>query len=485
MCRITAFLLETLLGLLRVGEMITAALIVSNLFGFLLQFLLPFYLVPSEYSIYSVVLATAQVFLLLFFEPIRLSLLRYSGSKNLFVRQRRGSLFFFSYLFVFFVLVLVGVFSYVTNLYVSAPYIYIISLAALVAAFQGGFEGAQSYARAQFFNKVFAYSWVIRSAATLLFCLAAGFFFQAATHVLAAYALSFFLIFFAVYFVKYKGVFWRGAEELLFFVKYGLSLALAMFLSGLFVPVFKNYLAIEIGPSSAGGFFWAFDLYLKVFAILGMVINLALSQRTISEIENGDREKAIILSTLQVCGVIAVIAPVYIGAIFLQDFVIRYLSPEDYRGLVSNFYFWAVSAAAIISIRMFSADALFVVFSKVKVAFFSPIFTIFLWLVFSLIFGSNQDNILRIFCSSLAIGLFFSIALLCGCVDYFRLSRMLAFVGALVLFFWGSIYFIVRNVDGDFWVLGAVFCLFLIYFAIFFFRQRELSGYVFRGVNRG
>jgi len=465
--------------------MLAAALVFSNILGFVLQFALPFYLPPEEYAVYSVVLATSQILLIFSFEWIRLPLLRFSNVDNLFVKQRRGALFFYLYFFVFFVLLVFGVGAFFLNLSFDLDFLYVASLALLIAAFQGVFEGGQSYFRANFLNKVFAVSWILRSLATLFLCLLMGFYYQSATPVLFGYAVSFFIVFCLVYFPRYGWVKWQGLGEIRHFSTYGVSLAMAAFLGGVLIPLFKNYFVYEVGVLFAGGVFWAFDLFLKVFAILGMVVNISLSQKIIKKVESGAESDAAAMSASQIAGVVAMVLPVYLTSILLKNFVIELFAPSEYSILVLEYYFFAVSAAAIIAIRMFAVDALFIVFSKSKAAFVSPVVTIVSWGALSFFLDKEAETILLVLCFSLLIGLVFSFCVIKNNIDYVRFFNVLKFVVVLNSVFFLAIYLVVCFAKSYYMIAFLVFVFFLVYFYIFFSRQRDVFHYVFCGVRHG
>lgn len=415
--------------------MLTAALLFSNALGFALQLLLPFLISPEEYSTYSLAISFSQIAILLFFEWIRLSVLKFGNQSTTQPRLASSNFIAATYIIISIPVLAGSVYALLNaQLWSSSNFSNLIALAGIIAVSQASFEGLQAYVRANHLNRQFALNWIIRSLITLTACSIVAYIFATSTSVLFAYTASFSIAATVLYWpqiLSYR--FARlSSNSLKTFAKYGLPLAASSAIGLGITPALKSQIAILVSPIESGVIFLLFDISQKIFAILGMAINLAFAQKTINSLGNNDHIGAKQSSHDQYIGVMAIILPLTAFLLVFQDSILLHLLPKGYRfAFFSELYLPVIVCTALLSIRMFTTDALFIAHAKPKAALIISSITFGGWIVLSRYLSLSLTATLWVLAGILFVTQIVSTTILYRCLDLFPISLDFSFIALM------------------------------------------------------
>jgi hypothetical protein len=375
--------------------LLPASLIIAQLSNLLLQLMAPRLLPPAEFSKFSLVWSYGQFALVLSFEWLRVSVIRFSHGSNFWLSRKRRLIFKRFYLLVtagLLVAMLAGV-----GLSRFWAVCGMVAAVCVFAACRGLFDGSQAFARAASLDREFVLVWTVSSMLSLILTIAIAW--ATKSGVLAVYGLALSYVA-ALWFCKVQTRIGRAKlprsqpSQSLFLFRYGVFVALSGAISAALNPFVRSVAVAGAGAHGAAGIILAMDLSQKVVAAIGMVLNVFLLHRVILAAEFESKEEVGKTIGRQISVLAAILFPVGIGFALLQPSVSTVLVPQVYRASYLDSVLLISMSAAISSFRSYAIDTQFVAAGSSSRSFFGPLATVFacgvsiaigsLWLGFSL-----------------------------------------------------------------------------------------------------
>lgn len=352
------------------------AVIAANGAALLTQLMVPRFLEPAEYTLFSVYWAAALFFSSFIFEWMRYGVLRYSHAEDDLQQARvRRSTLIYTYRGVALALSLVAVFCFFMRL--IDPLFLSLACVVFYALCQGSFEGYQAWQRASGSNFGYGVSAIIRAVLSMLGALGFAYYFRAGPATLFGMALAFPL--------ALIGPLCRGVnlvhdvalerKSLIFLARFGVFAAAGSILSAAFPTVFRSVAADRLGLNEAAGLVLVADLSLKVVGVLGLAFNILLLQRTFKAADSGSTDIIANAVSQQIALPCGVILPAAVGFYFLQPFVGEFLAPPLYVEAYFDGLFFSVCAAAVLGIRQYALDPVFLAVGMSRMALIGPLMT--------------------------------------------------------------------------------------------------------------
>lgn len=362
----------------------------SSLIGVAMGVALPFFLAPREYAQFSLNLALVQLLSSVAFEWIRVSVLRLSGGQQAgtpLLRLNLKSL----YINIVLVLFMIGVILGMLAVWLSA--LLIPALVFAVASVQGAFDGRSAWARAKFDNAVLARATLVRPALSLTFviglAMATGSGTWAMTGMLVSYPLAS-LVFRDKIAIR-NSLRALDRETSLSILHFGAMSAFGTN-AAMAVPVLLRMIIVALlGLSGAGGVLLAFDIGQRIFSTVGMSLNLLHFQTLLRAIDNDPIEVAI----QKVRSALAIEAVLFVGIVTMITAAAgpigKFLAPSRYEIDFSQHLPTFSVLMAILCLRQYAIDSLFIAFRKVKFIAVAPIVT---FVLYCLTFGGISTNLI-------------------------------------------------------------------------------------------
>lgn len=350
--------------------------IFANLANLATQIVLPRFVDAAGYSTFAVLWAWGQFASTAVFEWMRFSVLRFGNGADTELSKSRFGLLVRMYFFAGILLLCLALASLAL-----AGVNGVFFLAALVlfyAAAQGIFDGLQAFFRSYFFDKQYCLSWFARSLLVLIFVL------------LTAYSTHSGTAAFAVLIVCFPASLllsaWRRIPDLAararkpwdktqikFLVNYGIYAAAATTLSSLLAATTRLISVDVIGLTGSGGALLALDLSQKAVSVVGLAINLIVLQRSIKAIEFGPLEHRARAYSDQFSMSLLGLAPIAALFYVAQPYLLAAMVPHGYQMLYMQNIGLACASAALLCIRQYSLDSLFVVSGDSRLSVVGPV----------------------------------------------------------------------------------------------------------------
>lgn len=423
------------------------AVIAANGAALLTQLLVPRFLEPAEYTLFSVYWAAALFFSSFVFEWMRYGVLRYSHAEDdPHLAWVRCSTLIYTYRGVALALSLVAVFFFFMRL--IDPLFLSLACVVFYALCQGTFEGYQAWQRASGSNLGYGTSAIMRAVLSMLGALGFAYYFRAGPATLFGMALAFPLALIGPLFRGINLVRDVALEKksFIFLARFGLFAAAGSILSAAFPTVFRSVAADRLGLNEAAGLVLVADLSLKVVGVLGLAFNILLLQRTFKAADSGSAENIAKAVSQQMAFSCGVILPAAVGFYFLQPFVGKFLAPPSYIDAYLDGLSFSVCAAAVLGIRQYALDPVFLAVGRSRMALIGPLITCLAlpcvaWIVpFFGVYGV-KGMALSVLVSAF-LGLVFSVVFVSRAMvlvwpwkDFFVIVLGCSVIGALFVFF--------------------------------------------------
>lgn len=392
------------------GRRLTSVLVpfsvlLANAVNFLTQLLVPQYLSSSEYSKFATLWSYGQFVAVVFFEWMRFSVVRFSDGSDAKVAERRRHTLLAAYAMAASFLLCFSIIAYLFrgSLW-GAEWLFAVSV---YAVSQGVFDGRQALARAQFRNLSFSFAWIFRSGLTLAFALAFSMNFSSGHLVLLGLSLAYMCVAIGfglndMHFRFPKIAF--DAEQAFFLVRYGAFVAVSSSIAAALPAVVRSLLSDSASHGSGGGIL-ALDLSQKALAVIGMLVNVVILQKSIKAVEFGAPDRIGGKLARHAAMSAAVIFPA--GALFyeLQPLVIKFLVPFDYVESYQQSAGYAVLGAVLLCFRQFSIDTLFVVVGKSTLSIVGPIVAVLVTVLAAETLGGLAATPEVLVCGSMVLGM--------------------------------------------------------------------------------
>lgn len=364
------------------------AILAANLVSLLIQALIPQYLPPEEYSRFTLLWSYGQLFVVVFFEWMRSSVLRFAEGADAALAQDRRKFLMSAYVATATAILVVALVAYLLG--DIWPIAIWISVALFYSVCQGLFDGTQVLARARFENVRFATSWMTRSVLALLGSIGAAYLTGSGSLAVVGMALSFTMTVLVFNFRYLRSVSVSGLndrESFRFLFAYGAFLAVTSALTALFPALTRTAGVSILGSEDAGGMLFALDITQRTISALGMAINLVVLQRSIRAAEFEDKDGKQWKIREQVALVAGFIFPAGVGFFSIQDSLSILMVPESYRETYFQCIAGACLCACLISFRSYGIDTMFVVAGKSRRAVVGPVVSLVSALAFIYAWG--------------------------------------------------------------------------------------------------
>jgi hypothetical protein len=337
----------------------------ASVFGLAMSVALPFFLAPAEYAHFSLMMAWSQLISSVGFEWIRVSVIRHAGSEDAKRPLLKRDLRTLYTLVVLMLLALAAGFALAALL---LPILMPVALLCATAGVQGMFDGRSAWARANFDNITLSMAVVARPIFSLMIVVGIAWATRSGILAMSGLCLSYPLA--ALVFRDRPSDLFRplalDLDTTRSLFRFGTTVAVGSNIS-LAVPATLRSIIVSIfGLSGAGGTLFALDISQRAFSTMGIALNTLHLQTLIRVIDSYPLAEAIrkarfsvALETVLYFAIVAMLiaAATSIGAV---------LSPVRYRvDFVAHLPMFAL-LMAILSLRQYAIDPLFIAFRRVR-----------------------------------------------------------------------------------------------------------------------
>lgn len=352
------------------------SMVTANVFGLITQVALAHVLIPAQYTAFVSWMAVGQFIATFGFEWMRIGTMRYANSADTEVANRRRRALGAYYGLVSITLVAAAACSFLSAVALGLTSVYGTLL--LFAVAQGGFEGIQALARAEFRNSSFAGAWLLRSALGMAVSILVAWKTESAEA--ALFGLSITVMLTSFLFRRGRLTKWsvllEDKQSARFLFSYGSFAAAASVISSFFIAAVRSAVAHVAAPDAAAALLLGLDLSQKALLIFGLAINITLLQRSIHAMEFLSIEDR----STQLSSQVSVPALFLIGAgstfLALQKSFSQLIVPIYYQTQYMNGIAGATLASLFLAIRMYSFDPLYVVVGRTRLALIGPVLAI-------------------------------------------------------------------------------------------------------------
>lgn len=395
-----------------VSMLVPISVLLANVANFVTQLLVPQFLPANEYSAFATLWAYGQLVAVVVFEWMRLSVLRFSESVDEGLAAIRRRTLFLCYSAAVVCLVLLSLAAFLLR-DVSIYYKW-ASAVSLYALGQGVFDGRQALARAQFRNGSFSVAWILRSGFTLGFALFFSVQFSDGPLVLVGLALAYLLVAILFGFKELKSVDFSldiDFSQVGFLTRYGAFVAISSSIAAALPAVVRSLLLDAFPGGGAGGSMLALDLSQKALAVVGMVVNVVILQKSIKASEFGSLEQKATQMSRHVAMTAATILPAAVLFFEIQPVLVKWLVPAGYLESYMSSVGLATFGAMLLCFRQFSIDTLFVVIGKSTLSIVGPISAMVVTVVLFYVLRGYVDSPELLVCGCMVAGLFVGVVL--------------------------------------------------------------------------
>lgn len=349
--------------------LVPLALVLANLAGLAVSVLVPMLLSGAEYAIFALVWSLGQLLASLAYEWMRVCVMRFAVGAEAGKTAARRRALWRGYGAT--TAALLGAAALAAPALPQAP---ALAVVCLFAAGQGVFDGRQALARAEMDTGFFVRAWVLRSALGLVLGAAAAALTGQGLAAVAGLALSFPLAMMALRGLKVAGVS-APADPVQagFLWRFGVYAALATNLSLAFPALARGVAAAGMGLEAAAGAMLALDLAQKAVAMVGLVVNLVMIQRSIRLAEFGAAADLPAQAGRQIAVTAVFVAPAALGFWLIRTPFADLVVPQGYGAAYAAVIGPAALAAGVGAFRLFGVDTLFVIRGQTRGAAAGPL----------------------------------------------------------------------------------------------------------------
>lgn len=361
---------------MKIVALLPVVMLFANAVGLLTQVLIPHFLIPSEYTIFSTTWAYGQVVSVFFFEWLRLSVLRFSEGADAQVVVARRRVMASSLLLIAAVLLGATAIAWISHQVIGAPAL--VGAVSFYACCQGVFDSLQARRRAASQHTSFIIIWSLRSVLSLILALGIAALTKSGLATLLVLALSYPISLLSdLRRVPSKiNTMHYDAEHLRFMFSFGAFMATANALGLLFPALLRFQAGLYLPVAAAGGIVLAFDYFQKVVGLAGLAINIIVSQKSFHSAEFDSASKQITQVKIQLFAPAFLILSASAAFVILVHSIGRFLVPDGYLNGFNSILPYAALASALMAVRMYSVDPLFVMAARTRTAIVGPMVTL-------------------------------------------------------------------------------------------------------------
>lgn len=361
------------------------SLLLANIANFIIQIVIPRNLSPVEYSQFTLAWSAGLFISALFFEWIRVFIIRYGqeGNKDFIISYRCTIIKLYkiisTFLLTSFVVILIFFYKY------SVVW---ISSALFFAVFKGLFDGIQASDRANFRNQLFAQRWLLSSVLGLVLCLSVSYY--TGTGYLSLISLSFsFPLAIVILNLDYlkQALLKQSVDEKIAkcIWNYGLFLSISTLIMSLFPFLLRFMLVDRVSGDGVAGLLLALEISGKTVLACGMFLNILLLQYVIKKVDSNKENMGVFMS-LQVTFTAAVILPSSILFFAILQYFSNSIAPMNYLKGYLQYLDITLIFSLLMTLKLYAVDSLFAISGKTRYALigsFSMILSIILVYIFS------------------------------------------------------------------------------------------------------
>lgn len=353
--------------------MVPLSVLVANASGLAIQLLLPRFLLPTDYAEFAGLWAMGMAVAALAYEWLRFGVIRFAVGSDADTGERRRTLAV-GYLGVTALMLAVGAGGCVVATFGEAgPW---VALTALFVAAQGLFEGRQALARAEFRHRTFSLAWNVRSLISLVCVLLSAWYTRSGMISFLALSISYIatgIVLDARSIAALRLRDFSGATQFRFVFRFGFFAAMGAAMTAFAPALVRLHAAVHLTDGRAGGLLLGLDLAQKAIAVAGMAVNIVVMQRTIHAAEFGNPAQMLRQNGLQIAAAFSVVLPAAVGFQLMQPLFAQHLVPAAYRDSYDAAIPIACAASALICLRLFALDPLFVAARRTDLLLISPV----------------------------------------------------------------------------------------------------------------
>lgn len=343
--------------------LVAGSFLAANLVNVAILIFVPHSLPASEFAEFSILWATSLFIVSLSFEWIRFSVIRFSQ------KPEAVAPLIIAYIFIIGILVVaIGI----SALMFGFSHIFLqIAAVIYVSIFQAIFEGRQAFLRARFLNRAFS-TWVlVRSIVALALVLPMAFLTRDGVLTFVAIGVSYTVLCLACFTVPHSislslPILKEASGLLRMIAIYGFGVAVSSIVNSGIQPVMRYIATQMMSASDAGALMLAIDFPQKIIGVIGLLVNLITLQISIRLMHDGDYKSAVGNVERQIGIVCLLIFPATVGLLFVQADIAGLVVPIEYHDVYFRNITWTTVAVALMTLRVFAFDAIFVVAGKSK-----------------------------------------------------------------------------------------------------------------------
>lgn len=353
----------------RSSFILVGSVIGASLIGVVTALLLPFVLDPRQYAIFSLTVAFSQLCTNVSNEWLRISAIRFASGE---VIGPNAGLILALYQRVSAFLLALGLAMFAFSF--AFPALRIGSVLVIAALFQGAFDGRSAFARARFENIRLGMVSIVRAMFGLVGAIGMAYLTGSGLWAFIGLILSYLLAMPAfgdnpARLLAPRRLEWAQAKSVMHF---GLFAALASN-AALAVPaLLRGMIASIAGLSGAGPALLAFDVAQRLFAVLGTSLNLLTIQVLIRTADTRPREEVLDQSRMFSIQVSAVFLWVTACGATAADPIAELVALPGYMAGFSTMCYFMLPIAALLYLRQYAYDSVFIVFRRTRLAPIAP-----------------------------------------------------------------------------------------------------------------
>lgn len=358
-----------------------AAVLGAALFGLALSLTLPHVLAPKEYAKFSLLLSVVQLTSSLGYEWIRVAVIRYAGQASnatdsaIRTRHTLRSL----YVYVSALLITVSAMLFIGQIWYQE--LIFPAIICIVAVAQGVFDGRSAWARARFENISLAITMVARPIATLLLVVVMCYFSHSAGGAAIGLGMSY-LVTMLIFRDRAKHAFVNfpsNFEQTRSLLSFGVVAAVGTNLSLAIPAALRAVLITTLGITGSGGALLALDLSQRLFATIGMALNLLHLQTLIRTIDTTSVEHSILRIRSSLTLEIALYAWLIMICAVASSSIGNMVAPLSFQADFIRSLPSMSLLMATLCLRQFAIEPLFIGFKRVAFLPIGPAVTLILF----------------------------------------------------------------------------------------------------------
>jgi hypothetical protein len=385
---------------------------------------------PSEFITFATLLAVGQFTAAAGFEWLKQSILRFGNSSSCSEQEltARARILNGGYTTISVVFLLVAGASALGAMIDSRAWLGAAAL--MYATSQGAFDGVQAWARTQLRNLRFSALWFARAGIFFVVTTASAMATGSGIVSIGAVGVSLFICVVIACAGSLKPPLRllpvRDLRSLCPYLRFGFLAALAVSLTAAVQPLFRSIVGLAIEPVGAAGAILAVDIAFKVMSIVGLSINVVVSQHTYRMVDSAGPPLREILEKIQLTAPLLLLVPAGCLFYFMQPAASQLVVPSDLQPGYMEAITYASFGGLASSTRLFCIDPLLLMARRARLTLIGPSLALVLLVVGPAIQASTSSvSIVQIsiwYCLSAVCGLLVS-----ACFAYFKGHMALPF----------------------------------------------------------